>query len=175
MQSPSPGIRGRGVVSFPLFLMGQYFKAVNLDRKEVVCPWCLGGGAKLWEWAANAYGSVFTLLLRKSSGGGGGDYGSLPTQFLSFEDGAESIEKAVAAGVAREGQPFELPEDSIVGRWAGDRIVLVGDYDDSNLWDELPSYRNISKDVVTAWNDFIEMEEMQLEFRSDCCSSQDDK
>ncbi len=52
--------------------MVQYFKAVNLDKREVclsVVPtrWCLRGGAKLWEWAASPYGIVFTLLLRKSS------------------------------------------------------------------------------------------------------------
>ena len=53
--------------------MGQYFTLANLDKKEYVCPWCLGGGAKLWEWAANANGSVLTILLRKSDEGGGGD------------------------------------------------------------------------------------------------------
>src|SRR5438874_1459845 len=59
---------------FQSYRMGQYFKAVNLDKKEYVCPWRLSGGAKLWEWSANAQGSIFTLLLRKSSEGGGGDF-----------------------------------------------------------------------------------------------------
>lgn len=49
--------------------MGQYFKLVNLDMQEVVCPWSLGGDAKLWEWAANTQGAVLTLLLRKSDEG----------------------------------------------------------------------------------------------------------
>ena len=53
--------------------MGQYFKAVNTDKQEYVCPWCIEGTAKLWEWAANTQGSIFTLLLRKSDQGGGGD------------------------------------------------------------------------------------------------------
>ncbi len=65
---------GDALYFFPFFCMGQYFKAVNLDKREVVCLWCLDGGAKLWEWAANPQGSIFTLLLRKSTGSGGGDY-----------------------------------------------------------------------------------------------------
>ncbi|QDT38402.1 hypothetical protein [Stratiformator vulcanicus] len=148
--------------------MGQYFKAVNLDKKEVVCPWCLGGGAKLWEWAANPQGAVLTLLLRKSSEGGGGDYNSPPPQIVSIEDRAADIAAVVAAGITREGAPMVLPEDSVVGRWAGDRIVLIGDYDESKLWEELPSYRNISNEVAEAWNDFIEIEDMKLATRHDC-------
>lgn len=153
--------------------MGQYFKAANLDKKEVICPWCIGGGAKLWEWSANPQGAIFTLLLRKSSGGGGGDYGSKPTQILAIEDDAAALAKAVSEGVAREGRPMLLPEDSVVGRWAEDRVVLVGDYDESKLWNELKTYDNISESVVGTWNDFIELKEMQLEYRSDCTCSQE--
>lgn len=53
--------------------MGQYFIAVNHSKKEYVCPWCLGGGAKLWEWCVGPQAGVFPYLLRKSSGTGGGD------------------------------------------------------------------------------------------------------
>ena len=159
---------GQRVDFFPTTTMGQYFKAANLDKKEVVCPWCMSGGAKLWEWAANPQGAIFTLLLRRSSGGGGGDYGSPPTQILSIEDDPKALAKAVTEGVSREGRPVLLPEDSIVGRWAGDRVVLIGDYDESQLWDELDAYRNISQQVVETWNDFIELEEMQVKHRLDC-------
>ena len=129
--------------------MGQYFKAVNLDKREVVCPWCMGGGAKLWEWAANTQGSIFTLLLRKSDEGGGGD-------FYGYRKGCG------------EGGPIHCPVSPIAGRWAGDRVCLVGDYDSSKLWDELPAFHNITKEVVETWNDFIEIPEMKLTFRSDC-------
>jgi hypothetical protein len=90
--------------------MGQYFQAVNLDKREFVCPWCVGEVAKLWEWAANPHGALFTLLLRKSTEGGGGDF---------------------------HGVTYEQNPQAIVGRWAGDRVVLCGDYDDSHLWDAL--------------------------------------
>lgn len=129
--------------------MGQYFKLVNLDKREVVCPWCLGGGAKLWEWAANTQGSVLTLLLRKSDEGGGGD-------FYGYRKGVG------------EGQSIDCPLSPIAGRWAGDRIALVGDYDSSHLWAKLPQFRNITPQLVKEWNAFIELADKQLPVRSDC-------
>jgi hypothetical protein len=67
-----------------------------------------------------------------------------------------------------EGQPIPASTDTIVGRWAGDRVVLIGDYDKSKLWDELPAFRNVSAELVEAWNGFIEIPEMKLKFRPDC-------
>jgi hypothetical protein len=150
--------------------MGQYFKAVNLDKHEYVCPWCIGGLAKLWEWAANPWGAIFVMLLRKSNAGGGGDYGAGPTQAIHLDanSGPETMLEMIRAGVAREGQPFSAPVDSTVGRWAGDRVALVGDYDESKLWDELPSYRNISAEVVRDWNAFMDIPENQLKHNPDC-------
>jgi hypothetical protein len=83
--------------------MGQYFKLVNVDKKEVVDPWALGGTAKFWEWIANPHGRVLLWLLRQSSEGGGGDID-------------------------------ERDEYTTLGRWAGDRVTLVGDYDASGLY-----------------------------------------
>jgi hypothetical protein len=159
--------------------MGQYFKAANLDKKEVVCPWCIGGGAKLWEWAANSYGAIFVLLLRQSSQTGGGDYRDpIPRSERSVsvddsddpEKSRRSLQDAIGLAVAAEGMPTNIPADSIVGRWAGDRVVLVGDYDESELWKELPAYHNISKEVVETWNKFIELDDKRLVYRPDCCS-----
>ncbi len=164
---------GRRVVSVPHFVMGQYFKAVNLDRKEYVCPWCIEGGAKLWEWAANPQGAIFTLLLRKSSGSGGGDYYGYRTREVTLGEGRgsspEGLLESIGATVALEGQPIPAQTpDSIVGRWAGDRLVLVGDYDDSELWSELPAYHNISEHIVRDWNSFIDIPEMKLAFNPNC-------
>ena len=163
---------GRRVVSFPCFAMGQYFKAVNLDKREVVCPWCLGGGAKLWEWAANAQGAVFTLLLRKSSAGGGDYYGyhtqEVELDTSSAEGARQALLKAFASVAGQEGGPVSPKPGSIVGRWAGDRVALVGDYDDSKIWNELPTYLNISEELVETWNDFIEIAELRLKFNPTC-------
>lgn len=123
--------------------MGQYFKAANLDKKEYVCPFCIGQTSKLWEWAANPHGAIFTLLLRKSTDGGGGDF---------------------------HGITYEEDHNAIAGRWAGDRVVLVGDYDDSQLWNALPKYRNISEPLVETWNNFIEIPDMMLEYMPCSCN-----
>jgi len=152
--------------------MGQYFKAVNLDKEEVVCPWCLSGGAKLWEWAANRHGAVFTLLLRKSDGSGGGDYFGYRTQNIELDasstDPAQTFLNAIQTAVAAEGKRVEVADDSVVGRWAGDRVVLVGDYDSSELWEKSKNFRNISAELADAWNGFIDIADMKLEYRADC-------
>ena len=128
--------------------MGQYFKAVNVSKQEFVCPSCLRGGAKLWEWASNTQGAIFTLLLRKSDEGGGGDYREVT---------------------------FETNPEAIVGRWAGDKIVLIGDYDSSGLWEKSKRYRNISHEVADAWNRFIELDDKQLIHYWNCsCQRLDD-
>jgi hypothetical protein len=56
----------------------------------------------------------------------------------------------------------------IVGRWAGDRVCLVGDYDSSKLWGDLRQFRNITKELVETWNAFIELPDLKLTFRPDC-------
>ena len=133
--------------------MGQYFRAINTDKQEYICPWCIGGGAKLWEWAANPCGSIFTLLLRRSDEGGGGDY-------YGYHKGCG------------EGGPITCPVSPIAGRWAGDRVALVGDYDSSGLYQSVSQYRNISEELVREWNAFIELDTHQLRFHPDCSCRQ---
>lgn len=80
--------------------MGQYWKPVNLDKREFLNPHDLGAGLKLWEQLANpGVGQALVVLLAVMPGPrGGGD----------FEPGNDP--------------------DGMIGRWAGDRVVLVGDY-----------------------------------------------
>jgi hypothetical protein len=149
--------------------MGQYFRAVNKTKQEVVCPWCAGCGAKLWEWAANPLGAVFVLLLRKSSGGGGGDYFGCRPQIMEVDDASsEKLTHAIAKAVAMEGQPVKLDPSSVVGRWAGDEVYLVGDYDSSRLYQESCGYRNISAELAEAWNSFIDFKDMRLKCNPKC-------
>lgn len=128
--------------------MGQYFKAVNVTKQEFVCPWCLSGGAKLWEWSANTQGAIFTLLLRKSDEGGGGDFHEAT---------------------------FETDPASLVGRWAGDQVVLVGDYDSNGLYQKAKSFRNISHDLAEVWNRFVSLPDKRLETNDDCSCRQADE
>ena len=100
--------------------MGQYFMAINKTKRLYVCPYCIGGAAKLCEWALNDQAGVLVLLLRQSSEGGGGDY-----------DG----------------------DNPVVGSWVGDQVAMVGDYDESGLYETAcQSFDNISLDIGQAYN-----------------------
>jgi hypothetical protein len=97
--------------------MGQYHYAVNLDKHEFINPHALGCGLKLWEQVANhpGPGPALLLLLACSNGRGGGD-------ITDDDDGNY--------------HPTKNPR-GIIGRWAGDRIAVVGDYaEDGDLSSE---------------------------------------
>ena len=94
--------------------MGQYFKLVNEDKKEVVSSWNIGGTAKFFEWLYNNQARIFVGLLRQSNETGGGDIGG-PSTYQTL------------------------------GRWAGDRVTLIGDYDESCLWDTAEQFTDISE------------------------------
>lgn len=85
--------------------MGQYFKVVNLDKKEYLHPHKFGDGLKLLEFGCSSHSTLtaLTLLLRKSNESGGGD--------------------------------IQI-ENDMIGSWAGDRIVIIGDYDKSKLYEK---------------------------------------
>ena len=88
--------------------MGQYWKCVNLDKREFINSYKLGSGLKLWEQLANHPGTgaaLITLCAAMPESRGGGD--------LSLYSDDENYD-AIAART--------------IGRWAGDRIALVGDY-----------------------------------------------
>jgi len=51
------------------------------------------------------------------------------------------------------------------GRWACDRIVIIGDYDSSNLYgeiDEAKGWTNISKEAAKEFNSVIECERYEI-------------
>jgi len=80
--------------------MGQYHCLVNLDKKQVVHPNCIGNGFKLRRQIGGPYTTATALVLLlaascKHGGRGGGDFHS--------------------------GHP-------LIGSWAGDRIAFLGDY-----------------------------------------------
>jgi hypothetical protein len=79
--------------------MGQYYKIVNVKKREYLNPHMFGEGLKLLEFGMSAGGTLTALavLLSNGNGRGGGDLHS---------------------------------ENPIVGSWAGDPIVVAGDYGD---------------------------------------------
>lgn len=110
--------------------MGQYFKLVNEDKREIVDPWTAhdvtvdGSGApsKFYEWLYNNHARLLVWLLRRSNEGGGGDVENMP-RFRTL------------------------------GRWAGDRVSLIGDGDDSKLYQKATEqYTDITRELYREYN-----------------------
>ena len=96
--------------------MGQYWIPVNLTKKEYVDPHKLGAGLKLWEQLASHPGTGAALLILCAAmpeARGGGDL-----------------------KVCGVNEAYEEVARHTIGRWAGDRIALVGDYAEI---DDLPA------------------------------------
>lgn len=98
--------------------MAQYYIVANLDKQEFLRPHFMGDGSKLMEFTCSSLGTMTGLgvLLATSSGKGSGDLSNVP-----------------------EG-------NAIVGRWAGDRIAIIGDYDDKpenkKIYDDAAAHAN---------------------------------
>lgn len=92
--------------------MGQYFIAVNTDRREWIHPHRFGDGLKFWEFTNSSGGflSALGLLLRKTDD--------------------------------------PVPQNDIIGSWAGCKIQIIGDYDSSKLYEKAyDEYKDVSFDV----------------------------
>ena len=107
--------------------MGQYYRMINLDKKEVFFIGALNG-AKLGEICDNNSMGLVGLLLRQSTKFGGGDY---------------TLDKK---------DIFDYNKNALVGRWAGDRVTLIGDYDNSKIYDESNRYKDITRHLIKFWN-----------------------
>lgn len=108
--------------------MGQYYKVVNITKKQTLCPYAFGNGAKLMEFTSdgNSIMQGVGILLADGNNRGGGDLRS---------------------------------ENKIIGSWAGDKIVIAGDYADQgkftndetkNLYHESEGFEDISYRVIEA-------------------------
>lgn len=106
--------------------MGQYWYVVNLDKKEFVHPHKLGTGLKLWEQLANHPGTGAALIILCAAmpeARGGGDF-DLDANWHGPE--RTFPENNVTPGPMPEEYPAIAKRT--IGRWAGDRIALIGDY-----------------------------------------------
>ena len=119
--------------------MGQYYKLINEDKKEVIDPTLFHGAAKFYEWLYNDEARMLVWLTRRSNEGGGGDV-------VDFE------------------------KYQTLGRWAGDRISLVGDYDESGLYGLAGRrYTDITCKALKEYNEGCDMPK----FRIDLLTSND--
>ena len=89
--------------------MGQYYKIVNIKKKQYITPHTFGDGNKLMEFSMSASGVLagLAILLTDGNGRGGGDLHS---------------------------------ENDIIGSWAGDNIVVAGDYADAGKFVKEPEH-----------------------------------
>ncbi len=83
--------------------MGQYYIIVNPVKKQYLNPHKFGAGLKLMEFTNTEHGpqQALCILLANGNGGGGGDLGT--------------------DGLTEE-------EIALIGRWAGDPVIVAGDY-----------------------------------------------
>lgn len=123
--------------------MGQYHKLVNLDKKEFINPHKMGSGLKLDEFNESLVMVALSILLSDNNGQGCGDI---------FKKG--------------RGGPADHS-----GRWAGNRIVITGDYtahgthkeerDGDNLYGSL--YEEEAEDGTKKPTDFTDISGLMRE------------
>ena len=100
--------------------MGQYWIPVNLDKKEFIDPHKLACGLKLWEQLANHPGTGAALIVLCAA--------------MPEVRGGGDLER------------FDEVAERTIGRWAGDRLALVGDYaEDGDLPTQFEARRIVDK------------------------------
>ncbi len=105
--------------------MGQYFKIVNKTKKQVLEPSTFGSGTAHSEIVCNVdRGSVLQALghLITTCSDGWGEWHESTSKFIRYK-----------------------------GTWAGDEIIMVGDYHESELYDKSSNarwYKDISEEVM---------------------------
>lgn len=99
--------------------MGQYHMICNYDKKQYLHAHEFGDGLKLMEFGASPHGTMLGLaiLLAASNGRGGGD-------IHPWVGGGDRY----VPGLTKERGDWLI--DNVVGAWAGDRIAIIGDYNE---------------------------------------------
>lgn len=125
--------------------MGQYHSIYNKTKKEMLTPHSFGCGTKLLEFTSSyALMSGLAVLLANSNGRGGGDlnppFRMSPKTYKILPNKGADLKKEMAIA-------------AISGRWAGDEIVIQGDYAEKNdkafiPENELAEYTDISEIVL---------------------------
>jgi hypothetical protein len=147
--------------------MGQYFKIVNLDKKEWIRP----GGLKLWELCANNEIRMLGYLLATNNPDG--------TAIIKWFDDPEEAKKKygqdfIILSYHKEHKlGFGMKPLKYFGHWCGDRIAIIGDYADkaTNVGKDFPSYfdlddnttwKDITNEVAEEFNYFIEDDDLKV-------------
>lgn len=108
--------------------MGQYHYPVNWDRGEYIDPHSFGEGLKLLEFGSGSWGTLFGLSVLLASSNRGGARGGGDLHPWHGGSGYEGRENKVIVSDEYEQRLM----DHVVGRWAGGRISVLGDYHNEN-------------------------------------------
>lgn len=109
--------------------MGQYHYVANLDKREFLHPHKFGDGLKLLEFGRSTDGTLLglTLLLAASNHDRDGE-----GAFSGNRGGGDFHVWADPYGDGRDVGDVTKDDHElarvVVGRWAGDRIAIIGDY-----------------------------------------------
>lgn len=132
--------------------MGQYYSIVNIDKGEFINPNEFGDGVKLLEFGSEGCGTMtgLSILLASGNGRGGGD---LYRNTCLGED--IDLRKNLHLEMLGEfsdgkGGKCRIIAPKIAGSWAGDRIVVAGDYADPGV--HVPVDRPLSEKERDAIN-----------------------
>lgn len=104
--------------------MGQYHYPVNWDRREYIDPHRFGDGLKLLEFGCSASGTLLGLAVLLASSNKGGARGGGDLHGWHGGPGYEGRENPFLIS----GEYEDLLMNHVVGRWAGDRVSVLGDY-----------------------------------------------
>ena len=123
--------------------MGQYHIVVNLDRHEYLHPHHLGDGLKLLEFGDGGRTmTALAALLAIDNGRGSGDLHAV-VPGIPIEDWERGYTKT-SDGWARGGDELFRARSIYarhIGSWAGQRIVIAGDYGDRYLLEPMNLYQ----------------------------------
>ena len=117
-------------------MCGQYWKCVNLDKKEFVNPYKIGCGLKLAEQLSfpGTGSALLILCAAMPEVRGGGDF--------DLEENWHGPERTDFTKVGEMPEDYPTVAKRTIGRWAGDRIAMVGDYAEET---DLPTRFHASK------------------------------
>ncbi len=127
--------------------MGQYFRIVNLTKKQYINPWDFDDGPKLMEFGQSSGGTLLALAVLTANGNGRGmgdlhlpDYSPLIKKEMQAYNKARDARSKLTGDAYVNCPHPEYPDHTpsplfdIVGSWAGDRIVTAGDSGDRGRW-----------------------------------------
>jgi hypothetical protein len=130
--------------------MGQYWKVVNLDKLESIYPHKLGVGLKLGEQIGSGHGTpdaLFILVATMRERRGGGDFDWDSNYYGPERDSKNRDHNANGGPVIEE---YNTVAKRTIGRWAGDRIAVVGDYSEDSDLPSFPDFAKLYSDDTTA-------------------------